>query len=348
MSVNVLEKPAAIAQGALARRAVSVDVGYGYTKAAAASGKRARFPSVIAPVAEDVLGGVLSDGLGHRVRVRHLGSDPEEKFVGEAAARSMAAVATFSRQKPQEMHDMLVLTAAYLTGMGVTGGEFGQVDLAVGLPLAYYQSQKDALANRMRETFAWVSVDGGEERYISFGKVLVLPQGAGAVAAYPELLPDAGLVGVVDVGQYTTDYLFLEKMPRQAQPRPILECCGSAEVGVRLVHRAAAQAFQAKAGAPLPVEMWEQAVQARTVVFDGRAIDLADAVEKALADAAQAISQRVIGAWGNRASFVRAVLLVGGGSLLLREHLERCLTCVTVPEDPVFANAVGFLRALTG
>jgi len=45
---------------------------------------------------------------------------------------------------------------------------------------------------------------------------------------------------------------------------------------------------------------------------------------------------------------VRAAFLVGGGSLLLRERLAACLPCVTVPEDPVFANALGFLRALTG
>ncbi|MEW6448856.1 MAG: ParM/StbA family protein [Bacillota bacterium] len=327
---------------------VAVDVGYGYTKAVSSLGKRACFPSVIAPVTEDVLGGVLSNSLGYRVRVRYLGSDPVEKLVGEAAARSMAAVTTLARQKPQEMHDLLVLAAAHLVGAGVNGGEFGQVDLALGLPLAHYRAQRDTLADRLRKTFTWVSVDGGEEKYISFNRVLVLPQGAGAVAAYPELLPESGLMGVVDVGQYTTDYLLLEKIPGRAQARPILECCGSAEVGVHLVHRAVAREFQAKAGAPLPVEMWEQAVQSRAMVFEGRVIDLADAVEKALSDAAQAISQRVIGAWGNRASFVRSVLLCGGGAILLRERLAACLPCVTVPEDPVYANALGFLRALTG
>lgn len=347
VSVNVLEKPAPVTQGAAGKR-VAIDVGYGYTKAISANGRRACFPSVIAPATEDLLAGVLSAGLGHRVRVWHLGFDPVEKLVGEAAARSMAAVTTLSRQKPQEMHDLLVLTAAYLVGAGVTGGEFGQVDLALGLPLAYYRAQKDALADRLRKTFAYVSVDGGEERYISFNRVLVLPQGAGAVAAHPELLPPDGLIGVVDVGQYTTDYLLLEKLSGRAQARPLLEACGSAEVGVHLVHRAVAREFQARAGAPLPVEMWEQAVQARAVVFDGKVIDLADAVEKALSDAAQPIAQRVIGAWGNRASFVRSVLLCGGGSVLLKERLAACLPCVNVPEDPVFANALGFLRALTG
>lgn len=346
VSVSLLEKPAPATQAGGLRRAVAADIGYGYTKAVSTSGKRACFPSVVAPAVEDPLAGALSGGPGHRVRVQRLNGSVEEKLVGEAALRSLAAVTTLSRQKPEEMHDLLVLAAAYLVGAGSTGHLPGQTDLAVGLPLAYYRAQKNVLTARLKALAAWVSVDGGEERYISFNRVLVLPQGAGAVAACPELLPDAGLVGVVDVGQYTTDYLLLEV--QDGRPVPVLDCCGSAEVGVHLVHRAVAAEFQAKAGAPLPPEMWEQAAATGTVVFDGRFIDLSGAVERALSDAAQAISQRVIGAWGNRAGFVRATVLVGGGALLLRDHLEKCLPGVVVPEEPVYANAVGFLKALAG
>ncbi|RPF41993.1 plasmid segregation protein ParM [Thermodesulfitimonas autotrophica] len=346
MSVSVLEKPALATQTSPARRAVAADIGYGYTKAVSTSGKRACFPSVVAPAVEDPLAGALSNGPGHRVRVRYLNGEAEEKLVGEAALRSLAAVATLSRQKPEGMHDLLVLTAAYLVGVGGAGAFPGQADLAVGLPLAYYRSQKNALAARLKTLAAWVLVDGGEERYISFNRVLVLPQGAGAVAACPELLPGEGLVGVVDVGQYTTDYLLLEV--QDGRPVPVLDCCGGAEVGVHLVHRAVAAEFQAQTGAPLPVEMREGAVKARRITFNGRTVDLFAAVERALSDAAQAVSQRVIGAWGNRAGFVKTVILCGGGVLLLKERLEACLPGVVVPEEPVYANAVGFLKALAG
>jgi plasmid segregation protein ParM len=300
----------------------------------------------VAPAAQDLLVGFMTDGLGHRVRIRHPGGGTEERLVGEAAARSLAAVTTLARNKPADMHDTLVLAAAYLAGAGGTGILPGQVDLAVGLPLAYYRAQRESLAARLRRLAAWVSADGGEERYVSFGRVLVLPQGAGIVAAHPELLPEKGLVGVVDVGTYTTDYLLLEKVPARAEPRPVLECCGSAEVGVHLVHRAVAREFQARTGAPLPQEMWEEAARAGSVVYEGKAVDLTDAVEKALADAAQAISQRVLGAWGNRAGFVSTVILAGGGALLLKERLEACLPSMVVAPDPVYANALGFLRAL--
>jgi len=345
LSVQVLEK-CLVGELLPERRAVAADVGYGYTKAVSTSGKRACFPSVVAPAVEDPLAGALSGGPGHRVQVRRLNGEIDEKLVGEAALRSLAAVTTLSREKPREMHDWLVLAAAYLCGVGGGGVFPGQADLAVGLPLAYYRSQKEALAERLKRLAAWVSVDGGEERYISFNRVLVLPQGAGAVAACPEMLPEEGLVGVVDVGQYTTDYLLLEI--GSGKPVPVLDCCGSAEVGVHLIHRIVAAEFQAKTGAPLPVEMREGVIKTRKITFNGRTVDLYAAVEKAIFDAAQAVSQRVLGAWGNRAGFVRAVLLVGGGSVLLKDHLEKCLPGVAVPEDPVYANAVGFLKALAG
>lgn len=352
MSACILENPiakaASAAQTERRARAVAADIGYGYVKAVTDTGIRACFPSVTAPATQDLLGGIMANGLGHRVHIRYPDGGTEERLVGEAAARSLAAVTSLSRQKPADMHDTLVLAAAYLAGAGGTGILPGQTDLAVGLPLSYYRAQKDGLAARLKRLSAWVSADGGEERYISFGRVLVLPQGAGIVAAYPELLLEKGLVGVVDVGTYTTDYLLLEKVPGRAEPRPVLEACGSTEAGVHLVHRAVAREFQARTGAPLPQEMWEQVATIGTVVYEGRTVDLTEAVEKALADAAQAISQRVLGAWGNRAGFVAATVLAGGGALLLKERLEGCLPCVAVPEDPVFANALGFLRALTG
>lgn len=348
MSVLVMEKPAIAADAPARAFAVSVDVGYGYTKAVSSSGQRSIFPSVIAPAAHDLLGGFMEDSLGHRVRVRRLDGSAEERLVGEAAARSVAAVTTLAKNKPADMHDTLVLAAAYLVGVGTAGPLPAQTDLAVGLPLAFYRAQRDALRARLEALSVWVSADGGEERYISFRRVLVLPQGAGVVAAFPELLPEKGLVGVVDVGTYTTDYLLLEKLPGRAEPRPVLECCGSSEVGVHLAHRAVAREFQAKTGAPLPPEMWEEAVRAGSVVYEGKTVDLSGAVERALGDAAQAISQRVLGAWGNRAGFVTCVILAGGGSLLLKKRLAACLPCVVEAPDPVFANALGFLRALTG
>ncbi|WP_258360178.1 ParM/StbA family protein [Moorella sulfitireducens (nom. illeg.)] len=240
-------------------KAIGVDVGYGFVKVVSPAA-RVSFPAVVAPYIENPLAGVFHDGTGHKVRLQKASGEVEDKLVGEAALRSLAVTATLSREKPAAFHDLMLLAAAYLAGAGDRGPFPKQVDLAVGLPLAYFRAQKDALKKRLEGMAAWVSVDGGEERYISFGKVMVFPQGAGVVLAGELALPGKGYLGVVDAGIYTTDYLLFEDRG-DGVPRPLPEACGSLEVGVHLVHRALAAEFQRQTGAPLAPVMYQDVVE---------------------------------------------------------------------------------------
>ncbi|WP_258359094.1 ParM/StbA family protein [Moorella sulfitireducens (nom. illeg.)] len=327
-------------------KAVGVDVGYGFVKAISAAA-RVSFPAVVAPCVEDPLSGMFRDGTGHKVKVRKTGGEAEEKLVGEAALRSMAATATLSREKPAALHDLLLLAAAYLAGAGDKGPFPKQVDLAVGLPLAYFRAQKEALKKRLEGLAAWVSVDGGEERYISFDQVMVFPQGAGAVLAGDVILSGRGYLGVVDVGTYTTDYLLFEDRG-DGVPRPLPEACGSLEVGVHLLHRSLAAEFQRRADAPLAPAMYQEVVEGamagRPVHYGGRDICLEEAFMKARKDVGQAIVQGVLAAWGGRAGFVALTLLAGGGAGLFKDELVRDLPGAGIYGDPFFANAMGYFK----
>lgn len=329
-------------------RAVGVDVGYGFVKAVSPVA-RVSFPSVVAPYIEDPLSGLFHDGRGHRVRVRKADGEVEEKLVGEAALRSLAATATLSREKPAALHDLMLLAAVYLAGAGDKGPFPKQVDLAVGLPLAYFRAQKDALKKRLEGLAAWVSVDGGEERYISFGRVLVFPQGAGVVLSGDIALAGNGYLGVVDVGTYTTDYLLFEDRG-DGVPRPLPEACGSLEAGVNLLHRALAAEFQRRAGAPLAPAMYQEAAEGalvgRPIHYAGRDIHLEEAFMKARRDIVQAIVQGVLAAWGARAGYVALTLLAGGGACLFEEELLRALPGARTSQDPFFANAIGYFKML--
>ncbi|APC08604.1 hypothetical protein MTJW_14450 [Moorella thermoacetica] len=331
-------------------KAVGVDVGYGFVKAVS-SVARVVFPAVVAPYIEDPLSGLFHDRTGHRVRVRKANGEVEEKLVGEAALRSLAATVTLSREKPAALHDLMLLTAAYLAGAGDRGPFPKQVDLAVGLPLAYFRAQKDALKKRLESLAAWVSVDGGEEKHISFGQVLVFPQGAGAVLAGVVALPGNGYLGVVDVGTYTTDYLLFEDQGDNI-PRPLPEACGSLEAGVNLLHRALAGEFQRQTGAPLAPAMYQDAVEGamvgRPIHYAGRDIQLEEAFMKARRDIAQAIAQGVLAAWGGRAGFVALTILAGGGACLFEDELLRALPGARVAQDPLFANAQGYYEMVGG
>ncbi|NPV30779.1 MAG: ParM/StbA family protein [Firmicutes bacterium] len=330
---------------------LSVDIGYGFTKAVSDAGTQVSFPSAAAPAVTDPLGGVFKDGAGYRVRVSAIGG-AEEKLVGDAALQSLAVQGFVAQQeKPQGLHDLLLLTAAYLCGAGtdaVAAG--GNTDLAVGLPLSFYRAQKDALKERLSKLSAWVSVNFGRERYVSFGKVAVFPQGAGILVSLGSSLPKSGMVGVIDVGTYTTDFLLFEV--RNGFPVPVPEACGSVEAGIHLVHRALAAAFERQTGAPLPARMHQQALErvrnGEEISYRGRVVNLAPAFARAKREAADAIASHVLAAWGDRTGFLSLVALAGGGALLFGEILAGYFPRAVQVPDPVFANALGYLTMLSG
>ncbi|OIQ53148.1 hypothetical protein MOTE_25080 [Moorella thermoacetica] len=199
---------------------------------------------------------------------------------------------------------------------------------------------------RLEKLSAWVSVDGGEERHISFRRVLVIPQGAGVFFA--QGLPQGrGFAAVVDVGQYTTDYLLVDLQTKT----PVVDASGSVEAGCHLVAQRVAQAYLAKTGRPLPPRMERFALDAaregQPVPFRGKEIDLTPDFKAAVRDVAATVSRHVLSAWRDAADMISVTYLAGGGSLLLGEHLAHTLPNPALVNDPVFANAAGYLRILT-
>jgi len=317
---------------------VSVDVGYGFTKAVSERGVIS-FPSVISPAvnfAADEFGKMFD----YKVKIRNCSLNVE-KFVGEAAEQSQGAARFSTREKPAELHDILLLTAVYLC----TEGE--KLSLAVGLPLAYYKAQKEDLKSRLKVLATWVSVNNGPERHIRFEDVSVFPQGVGAVAALDDL-PDKGLVGLIDIGTYTTDYFLLNI--RNRLPYPVPEACSSIEGGVQLIMNALAQEYHRQTGSPLPGRMQqtvlEKTRQGETVTFWNRQINLTKAYKLAIKDAVEAISSQVQSAFGDRLSMLDRTYLIGGGSILMFEELKERYPNVEMLPDPVFANARGYLKLI--
>jgi plasmid segregation protein ParM len=328
---------------------LGIDIGYGFTKAVSAESKRACFPSLVAPAGHDQALdlGFGGPAPGHRVTVRRIDGQVQEYLVGEAAQGSFLASGFLGAEKPAELHDLLLLTAACLVGAGSAAFPPVQVDLAVGLPLAFYKSQKDALKTRLEALAAWVSVDGGPERYISFRRVLVVPQGAGVVFA--QGLPKGrGYAGVIDTGQYTTDFLLVDLKTG----RPVVEASGSVEAGCHLVSQRVAQAYLARTGRPLPPRMERRILDdlagtGRTV-FRGGELDLSREYRQAVDDTAEAVARQVLSAWRDFADMISVTYLAGGGALLLGERLARAFPNPVLVEDPVYANALGYLRMLAG
>lgn len=325
---------------------VGVDTGYGFTKAVADNGKRVSFPSIMAPAVADPLAGLFKNGVGHRVKISSM-AGVEEKLVGEAAMQSQSAQGFVAQQeKPQTMHDLLLLTATYLCLGQQDDGE--GISLAVGLPLSYYRMQKDALKKRLETLSAWVSVDGGERRYISFRNVVVFPQGAGALVAAGNALSKNGAVGLIDVGTYTTDFMLFNV--RDGMPIAVAEACGSVEAGIHLLHRSLASEFEKQTGVPLPERMYQQTLEliqrGEALTYRGGKISLAPAFERAKREVAETIASQVLATWGDRTGFLSMTFFAGGGAVLFGDLLTERFQPSMVVNDPVFANAAGYMAML--
>ncbi len=328
---------------------ISVDVGSGMVKGLSGDGRRVQFRSVLAPTREDGFDGVFSgEGPGYRAAIRFPGGERSQWLVGERALQSPLATMSLSYRKPQEIHDVLLLTAARLM---VNCNELGEIILAAGVPLAIYLKDRDNLKMRLQSLSAVVGVDNQEERQIAFTRVEVYPQGAGVVLASMAAgsLPD-GLTGVVDIGEYTTDILLIDVRGG----RPILlseEYRASLTSGVHLVNRSIMSEFSRLTGAPLELAetaavAWK-ALTGQVILYNGKGYDLGAAAGRAVREAGMLISRGIANTWGSKVGFLENVLLAGGGAFIFEKVLAGTLPNLKVVEDPVYANATGFLRAVS-
>jgi plasmid segregation protein ParM len=329
---------------------IGIDIGYGFVKAASSTGGKVSFPSLVTPCGHDPLDGVIKGkGSGYKVRITTNGRR-EDSLVGEAAAQSLSAQGFVAQQeKPAQLHDTLLLTAAYLQGAGENLMLNGNARLAVGLPLSFYRSQKSALKERLEQLDARLSVDGGPERLISFSRLSVFPQGAGALLSAGKTLPKSGLVGLIDIGTYTSDFLLFDM--RNGAPVPIPDACGSIEIGLYPAYRVLAAEFEQQAGATLPPRMYhlafDHARQEILMSYQGRAIDLHPAWKQAQREIASTITGQVRATWGDRAGFLSMTVFAGGGAINFWESLKGAFPQPRLVEDSFYANALGYLAMIT-
>ncbi|MBX6351541.1 MAG: ParM/StbA family protein [Clostridia bacterium] len=325
---------------------VSVDVGYGYTKAVADTGRRAWFPSVVAqgPGFGRLASSIGVAGPGHEVTVRQADGTESRFLVGEAALLSNGVRSWDLTSSGRRDYGRLVLSA--LGVLGVAQPETADVDLALGLPLfAFFQAdERRRLQQQLAGQRAWIQVgrDGGGYVHIRDVKVYAQAVGAYVTAAGDGASATQGPVGLIDVGYRTTDYLLLNLTP--VGPVPDEARSGSADGGVGTAIEGVARSVSEETGVLVPDSMVESALGASgALMVKGRRYDVRDMMTRELEGLGARLVDQIRRAWDDRLDFLDALFVAGGGGQAMFPQLKALHPSATLLDDPIFANARGFL-----
>lgn len=222
------------------------------------------------------------------------------------------------------------------------------VDLTVvsGLPIAFYERDKDTLRARLLGTHQ-VNRDGRRGQSFTVTEARVIPQGFGALLSV--VLDDQGRIikpdladakiGLVDVGGKTTNLLSVNHLSEVGHET------ASVNAGAWDVARSVQRWIEDHCpGLEMRDHDLIKAIMARRTRYYGDIVDLGPAIDQA----ARPLSDQVIASatqlWNGGAQ-LDTILIAGGGAHLIGPYLSRHFRHAHVIDgDPVYANALGYYR----
>jgi len=310
-----------------------MDVGYSATKAVSGD-RRGTFPSVV--------------GTPDKARFSLNGNQsivlvaPDHVQVGEGAIFQSRFLNRREDRRWIESDEWYTLALASLTEL--TAATMVKLRIVTGLPVAFY-SDKVLVRDRLLGEHK-VQREGRHAQVLRVTNCRVIPQPFGALLAATldnlgRIVDNAlatGTVGVIDVGGKTTNLLSVNRLVEIGR--------GTASVSVGAWDAVRAVRRWLTDYCPdlhLRDHQGVDAIIAREGRDYGEPVDLAAVVEAALEPLADQVLAEATQLWNGGAA-LDAVLVSGGGALLLGPHIKAHFRHARVVGDPVFANALGFWR----
>lgn len=344
----------------------SVDAGNGNVNAllhkARGSDEHVYFPSIRAVVTGDTLG--LGDfEASYRYYdyfgFRYATGEDVIDIPNRGIERNLGA-----NRYGSEMHQFLVTVA--LARLGVSSGD---VDLTLFAPPGLIGDVKQKMIDNFTDNPARIQAnDDSKVRSWKYRNIYVLPEGAGAVLAYAldakgDKTDDAGVLSgrvlVLDVGAYTVDALLVHNGNINAGD---LKTASWRKAGVqeKMIKPMLSQ-LQARGGdfTALTREMLDRGIRQGLLTGDynvsvgASAVDLEKPVATLSERFAGQIINGVIEDTFDGLTNIRSVILIGGGSVLIEDHLRDAYgdkilnpSAFDATKDihPVDMNAAGGLR----
>jgi len=313
---------------------IGLDLGYSATKAVSTK-KKVKFPSVVG-TSDKARFSFSEDGAGIIL------AEPAHVLVGEQAVTQSRFVNRREDRSWIESAEYYHLALAALTEL--TTATVAELRIVTGLPVAFY-NDKDILRNLLLGEHR-ATREGRRAQVFKVTDCRVIPQPFGALLA--EALDDrgnvadrglaTGNVGVIDVGGKTTNLLSVSRLSEIGRET------ASVNVGAWDVVRAV-RGWLADNCPNLDLRDHQvvDAIVARQVKYYGEPQDLGPVVDAALEPMAEQVIAQATQLWNGGAG-LDAVLVSGGGALLLGPAIEAYFRHAQVVSEPVFANALGYWR----
>jgi hypothetical protein len=314
---------------------IGLDIGYSAVKAVSGD-RRVTFPSAVGTPDKARFS---LDGGSSIVLV-----DPDHVQVGEGAIAQSRFVRQREDRRWIESQEWDSLFLAALTEL--TAAKRAELRIVTGLPVAFFYGDHQAVRDRLLGDHR-VQREGRHAQTLQVIDCRVIPQPFGALLAVT--LDDrgrivdqalaAGAVGVIDAGGKTTNLLSVNRLSEIGRET------ASVNVGAWDTVRAMRDwlADHCPGLEDLRGHQVITAIVDRSVKYYGEPVDLSRPVDAILEPLADQVLASATQLWNGGAA-LDAILVSGGGALLLGPYIQPHFRHARVVEDPVFANALGFWR----
>lgn len=314
-----------------------IDIGYNATKAVTDK-RRTTFPSVVG--SPDRASFTLNGGNEAAIVLL----SPSHVLIGEEAVQQSRFLNRREDRRWIDSGEWLELFLAALTEL--TSGSPVDVEIVTGLPVSFY-SDKEQVQQRLLGEHR-VQREGRRGQLLRVVNARVIPQPFGSLLA--EVLDERGqiqqrdlaqaAVGLIDIGGKTCNLLSVSRLSEIGRETT------SVNIGgwnlVRAVRQWLAQHYPGLDD--LRDHQLAAAIQARSLHYYGEPVKDFPAVANDLAaDLARQILSEASHLWNGGAT-LDAILITGGGALLLGEHIRRHWAHARLVSEPVYGNAVGYWK----
>lgn len=306
---------------------IGLQIGHGHVKIATTAGRSAVFPAVAAPAP-------ASDFTGLGAARQIITIDGSSWLVGDDALSFAPGRLVSILDRTRYRSPSFVALARHALAR-VAPANAGPLAITTGCPAAWFA---DSATRGELETAILMAAEPW-----GLAVVNIAPEPAGPFYAHVfesgqlDLARTRGAVGVVDLGYRDVNVaLFNEARYVGGESVP-----GGTAEGLKEAKRLISAVY----GIELSLHQVDQAVRDGLVLVDGLARDLPAGVEQALVGSLDTVIATARSLWPNGGRGLRAVLLAGGGAVVLGAALRKAFPQALVLPEPQLAGVRGFAAA---